>query len=125
MGAVDIRHEMDVEPFLSIRFQGFSNHDRTKVRPPNADVHHISDALARVAGPLPATYSITKGLHVLEDRVHLGHDVGTVNNDGTIRAVAQRDVEHSTILGDVNLLPIEHLFGPAFEIRLSGEVAQE
>src|SRR5215475_16206878 len=98
MSAVDIRYEMDVEPFLGVWFQGLGDHDRAEVGTPNADIHHVGDALACVAGPLPVTYRVTKGLHVLEDRVHLGHDIRAVNNDGTIGAVAQRDVEHGTVL---------------------------
>jgi hypothetical protein len=34
-------------------------------------------------------------------------------------------MEHGPVLGDVDLLPGEHLLGPAFEIRLSGKIAQE
>src|SRR4029434_6069202 len=85
----------------------------------------VSDALACVASPLPATYGVTKGLHVLEDRIHLGHDIRAVHHDGPIGAVAQRDVEYGTIFGEVDLLPAEHLLGPPFEIRLSGEITQE
>ena len=62
---------------------------------------------------------------MLQDRIHLGHDVGTINHDGTIRAVTQRDVEHGTVLGDINLLSVEHLLGPACEIRLPSKIAQE
>ena len=123
--AVDIRYEVDIESFLGVRFQGLGDHDRAQVGPPDADVHHVGDTLARVAGPLPAAYGVTKGLHVLEDRVHLGHDICAVHDDGTIGAVAQRDVEHGALFGDVDLVPVEHLLGPAFEIRLPGEVAQE
>src|SRR5262247_2312836 len=116
---------MDIEPFLSVRFQGLGDHNWPEVRPSDADVHHVGDALARVASPLAAAYSVTKTLHVLEDRLHLGHDIRAVNNNGTIGAVAQRDMEHGPVLGDVDLLPSKHLLGPAFEIRLSGKVAQE
>src|SRR5262245_17434832 len=104
MGAVDIRYEMDVESFLSVRFQGLSDHDRAEVRPSDTDVHHVGNALARIASPLSTAYSVTKGVHVLEDRIHLKHDIRTVHQDGTIGAVAQRNVEHGTVLGDVDLL---------------------
>jgi hypothetical protein len=50
---------------------------------------------------------------VREDGVDLGHDVLAIDEDGAVGAVAQRDVEDGAVLGDVDLLAGEHLFGPA------------
>src|SRR5262245_6205764 len=106
MRAVDIRHKVDVQPFLGVRFEGFGDHHRAEIGTANSDVHYVSNAFARVASPGAAPNSITKGLHVLEDGIHLGHDILAIDHDGAIGTVAQRDVKHSTLLSDIELLPV-------------------
>ena len=46
--------------------------------------------------------------HLVEHRVHLGHDVHAVDLDHRALGRPQRDVEHGAVLGDVDLLAAEH-----------------
>jgi hypothetical protein len=44
----------------------------------------------------------------IEHRVHLRHHVLAVDEDGAVAAVAERDVQHRALLGDVDLVAGEH-----------------
>ena len=57
--------------------------------------------------------------------MHCRHDILAVNHDRAIGAVAQRDVEHGPLLGEVDFFPVEHFLCPTLEIRLPGQIAQQ
>ncbi len=81
--------------------------------------------LAGGAEPTARAHIVGKDPHLLEDRVDRRHDIDPVDLDGGVRAVAQGDVEHGTILGPVDRGAREHLAGGLVDSRRRSELAEE
>jgi len=47
--------------------------------------------------------------------VHLGHDVHVVNDERRARGQAKSDMQNGTVLGDVDVLALEHGVATGFE----------
>ncbi len=116
---------MNAQALPRVGLQRLGDHDRSEIRPADADVHDVGDGLARVARPRARADRRRELLHVREDAIHVGHHVATVDDDGTIRAIAKRDVQDRAVLRDVDLLAGEHPARPTREIRLRRERAQQ
>ena len=118
--AVDIRHEVRCEVAFRVVLESLSDHDGTKVRATNADVHNRLDLLARV--PLPLATSDALG----EDTYMLEHTSDLVNarlrDLECVAKVAQRNVQHSTILRSIDMLAGKHGIARILDARLSHEV---
>ena len=123
--AVHVRHKMQMKAPLAERFQCLGDHDRAEVRAANADVGNVGDGLAGVALPRAAADFVTKHRHLLQHAIDLGHHVFTVHKNRAIGSIAQRDVQHGAVLGEVDLLPREHLLRPPRHVRLQRQVEEE
>ena len=56
--------------------------------------------------------------HLTQHAVDLRHHVNTIDQDGAIRAVAERDVQHSAVFAGVDAFATKHLFAPCLDILL-------
>ena len=63
--------------------------------------------------------------HVRQDRVDLRHHILAIDKDRPVRAIAQRDVQHGAVFGDVDFLPGKHLLGHPGHIALDRQLAQQ
>mmetsp|Transcript_11100 Transcript_11100/g.25696 ORF Transcript_11100/g.25696 Transcript_11100/m.25696 type:complete len:236 (+) Transcript_11100:1201-1908(+) len=105
---VDVRHKVHVEVAFAIRLERLGHHHRTEVRAADPEVDDVRDGFARVPLPLARAHALDESFHLAEHRVHLGHHVGAVDKDRRVRAVSQRDVQHGTLLSEIDLLAREH-----------------
>ena len=123
MCRVDVGDEEELEVTLRIRREGDVRHDGTEVRPADADVDDVLDALAGEALPLALADEIGEVAHLLEDGADGRHHVLAVHVDARLRiAVAQRRVQHGAVFGHVDLLAGEHLLDLSLEVRRLGEL---
>ena len=60
-----------------------------------------------------------------DDRVDLTHHVFAVHKNRPIRAVPQGNVQDGPILGRVDFLAREHLFGPVLDLGLPGQIEEQ
>ncbi|GMR55918.1 hypothetical protein PMAYCL1PPCAC_26113, partial [Pristionchus mayeri] len=105
--SIDVADEVDLGADLVVA-QGLSHHQRTQIRSSDADVDDISDLLASVASPGARDDRSAELLHVSQHAVDIGHHILSLHENGRVSAVAKRDVKHSTVLGEVDLLAAEH-----------------
>ena len=73
MGAVHVGDEMGRDARHGVVRQGEAHHLRPEVRAADADIDHISNFFARVAGPLAGVDATAKPAHLAEHPVDLGH----------------------------------------------------
>ena len=83
IGAVDVGHEAALELGAAVRAQRVVGHRGAEVAAADADVHDRADAPARVPRPLARPHPIGERAHSVEDTVHLGDDVDTVDRQAT------------------------------------------
>lgn len=125
VGAVDVGDEMGAEVFLRVGLERLGDHDGAEVGAADADVDEVGDGLAGVAFPFAGADGVGEFFHVGEDGIDLGHDVLAIDEDGAIRAIAERDVEDGAIFSDIDFLAGEHLLGHAVDVLLNGERAEQ
>ena len=83
-------------------------HDRAEIRATDADVHDIANPLSRMALPSAVSESIGKVRHAIKHRMDLGHHVLTFHKEGSLPRRAQSHMQHRSLLGGVDPLPVEH-----------------
>ena len=85
------------------------------------------DLLAGNALPLTGAHALGKGIHTVEDLVHVGDNILAVNDELALlaRRAAQRGVQHGAVLGSVDVLAGEHGFAALLELNLAGQIAQQ
>jgi hypothetical protein len=86
----------------------FVRHDRPKIRSADADIDHITNALAGMALPGATAQPIGKSRHPFKNGVDIGDHVAAVMNDGRAVRRTQRDMKCGTVLRDINLVASEH-----------------
>mmetsp|Transcript_41489 Transcript_41489/g.111062 ORF Transcript_41489/g.111062 Transcript_41489/m.111062 type:complete len:486 (+) Transcript_41489:360-1817(+) len=122
--AVNVADEVDLEP-RAVVLERLGDHNRTQVRPADADVDDVGEALAREAHALAAPNLIDEDANLGKHRVDLWHNVGTVNEDRGVGAIAERDVEHGPVLSDVDFVAAEHSLDLVLQSRLLSESDEE
>jgi hypothetical protein len=65
-----------------------------------------------MALPLSAADAVGKRGHSVQNLVHTGHDIHSVDHDGTAAGGAQRYVENRPVFSAVDLVAIEHRVDP-------------
>jgi hypothetical protein len=85
----------------------------------------VADAPAVVSQPSAAADAVGEAAHLVEHRVHGGHDVHPVHLDALAARRAQRRVEHGTVLGRVDPLAAEHRVAAAGDVDRAGEIEQQ
>ena len=108
VGAVDIGNETEGQRAVGVGAKGLVGHNRSEVGAADADVDDIPDLLAGVPFPLTRADAVGKGTHRLENLVDFGHDIHPVNLDHLSLRGAESDVQDGTVLGDIDLLALEH-----------------
>ncbi len=108
IGAVDIGDEAERAAAVAVVFERLVGHRRSEIGAADADIHDGADRLAGVAGPSAAAHAFGERGHLVEHRMHLRHHVLAVDHDRGASRRAQRDVQHGPVLGDVDLLAVEH-----------------
>jgi hypothetical protein len=63
-------------------------------------------------GPVAGADALGERRHAAKDAVHLGDDIVPVDDDRPPRGCAQRDMQHGSVLGDVDPLAREHGLDP-------------
>ncbi|MCY1504752.1 hypothetical protein D9M68_389340 [compost metagenome] len=107
VGAVDVGDKVKARAVMEGR-ESQRRHDRAKVGAADADVDDIGDLLAGGAFQRARADAVGKGAHGVEHAVDVGHHVLAVDEDRAVAAVAQRRVQHGTLLGDVDDVAAEH-----------------
>src|SRR5207249_2567550 len=100
-------------------------HDRPKVGAADADVHNVANALAGVTLPRATADAVGEVGHLIEDGMHLEHDILAVECYGRTFRGAQSNVQNGALLGDIDLLAAEHGIDATAQIRLFGELDEE
>ena len=108
IGGVHVADEAKSHVAPAVVAQRLVGHDRPQIGAADADVDHVADRLAGVAGPAPAAHLYRERGHALQDIVHLRHHVLAVHEDFGVQRRAQGHVQDSPVLGDVDLVAAEH-----------------
>ena len=124
-GPIDIGDETEVEPAVAVAAQGLIGHLRAEIRPADADIHDVADALSRVAGPRAVAHLRRERRHAVEHRVHAGDDVLAIDLDHGAARSAQGDVQHRAAFGRVDLLAAEHGVAPRRHAAFLGETHEQ
>ena len=118
--AVDVRDKVGLEVAFRVVLESLSDHDGTKIRSTNSDVHNRLDLLARVPLPLAAPDALGEDADMLE---HPSDLVNARFGDlERVVKVAQRNMQHSTALRRVDMLAGKHGIARTFDARLSHEL---
>ena len=77
--------------------------------------------------PLTGAHALGKGIHAVENLVHVGDDVLVVDDELALLAcrAAQRGVQDGAVLGGVDVLAGEHGVAALLELHLAGKIAQQ
>ena len=124
MSAVDVGHKVRLGSHLE-RLQSLRDHQRPQVGPPDPNVDDVSDGLAGIPLPFPGNNLVAKPLHVVQDPVDLGHDVLAVDDDGSVASVPEGDVEHRSVLGEVDRHAREHGVSSGLDVARLGQIHQQ
>ncbi|MPM23084.1 hypothetical protein SDC9_69547 [bioreactor metagenome] len=124
IGRVDVGDEPTLQAQLAVRLERLVGHHRAEVGATDADVDHRTDRLAGDAAPLAGPHLAGEGVDLVQLGVHVGHDVLAVDDQRLPGRLAQRGVQHRTVLGDVDPVTAEHRVDPVGEVHLVGEVDQ-
>ena len=121
VGTVDVRDEAVGHRAVDVVTQRLHRHLRPEVAAADADVHHGAHPLAGVARPVTRSHALGERAHAIEDLVHLGHDVASVDLDARPARGAQGHVHDGAILRDVDPLAGEHRLDALTQARSAGE----
>lgn len=105
-------------------FQSFAQKN-LQVRATNTNVDNGVDLLARVTLPLAASHLLREFLHVLENRIDTLDDTLTIDLHGLICDITEGGVVDGAVLGEVDVLTLEHGIAQPFEVGLLGQFDQE
>ena len=124
IGAIDIGNKAEGHVPLAVVAKRLVGHDGAEIRTADPDVDHVLDALAGVSLPLTASHALGKGTHGFENLVDLGNDIHAVHFDHLSLGRPEGHVQDGPVLGDVDLLPGEHLVAVLLQTDFLGELNQ-
>jgi len=104
--------------------QRLVRHYRTEVRSADADVDDIADAFAGMAFPRSASHPIAEIGHLVEHRMHPGHHILSVYDDGCSPWGPQGDMQDRPLFRDIDLLAPEHGIDSRLKPGCFGELNQ-
>ncbi len=106
-----------------VRSQSLDYHARSEVGSANADINHIADRLTGIPAPVTGMHPGDEFPHLLQYRVHSGHDILSVDPHGAIGTIAQSHMQCRTLFRAVNRLarkhPLDFIFEPAFARKVA------
>ena len=123
MGTIDVRNKVHIQ-VIFVRTQRFGHHERAKIGAADTDVHDVGNRFTGVAFPATGDNSFREGFHLLKHGVHFRHHIFAINQNRSIAAVTQRNVQHRAIFRAVNLLAGEHGFNGVSQEGLFGQILQ-
>mmetsp|Transcript_9105 Transcript_9105/g.15829 ORF Transcript_9105/g.15829 Transcript_9105/m.15829 type:complete len:501 (-) Transcript_9105:206-1708(-) len=121
---VDIGAEEHFEVTFGVWLESLRDHDGSEVGSANTNVDYGVDGLASVSLPRSIADVFGKGLDLGEDLVDLRHDILSIDVDGSVGLIPQRDVEDGAALGVVDFLSREHFLGLSHDIGFGGELVE-
>ncbi len=123
VGRVDVRDEPRLDPGGRVGAQRLVHHDGAEVGTADADVDDVRDLLAGHTDPLPRPHAVGEGIHRVENRVHVGIDILTIDDErgGLTCRAAQRRVQHRAVLRGVQVHAGKHLGEPLGNAGLLGQ----
>ena len=113
VSAVDIGNKIDfgrifaVSGFVCIRLQRFGDHHRTEIGTADADVHHITDFLARKSKPLARTNQMRERFHVFENSANFWHHVLAIDANRIISLIAESGMQDGAFFRRVDFFSRE------------------
>src|SRR5262249_40084550 len=125
VGAVDVRHEPERHIALAVMTQCFVGHDRPEVGATDADVDDVTDPLTRVSLPLTAADAVREVRHLIEHCMDMWYDVLAVHDDRCPSWRTQGNMQHSAVLGDVDLVAAEHRVDALAQTTLLGQFSEQ
>ena len=93
-------------------------HDRSKIGPADSDIDDVPDAFARVAFPFAIAHAIGEVCHPIEHRMHVRHNILSINQNRGILWCPQGGVQDCAFLRNVDLFPAEHGVDSVAQARL-------
>ena len=108
VGAVDVRDEAKGHRAIAVVFERFIRHDGAEVGAADADVDHVANAFARVAGPRAAAHAVREVSHRVEHGVDFWNQVLAIDNDRHAAWRAQGDMQNGPVFGQVDLVSAKH-----------------
>src|SRR5438270_7951003 len=123
--SVNVRHKTKGDIALAVVFQGLISHHRSKIRPAYANVNDVTNRLASVSLPLTAADTIGKRSHLVQHRMHPGHNIPTLNKNRLALRRSQRDVKNGAIFRDIDLFSTAHRIDPLPQPGLLGQLNEK
>src|SRR5262245_29028412 len=105
--------------------QCFISHHRTEVGAADADIDDVTDALAGMSLPLTAADAVGEVCHLIEHCMDMWNDVLAVHDDRCPPWRTKGNVQHSAILGDVDLVAAEHRVDALAQTALLGQFGEQ
>lgn len=125
MRAVDVGDKVELHALLAVGLESLADHDRAQVGATDTDVDDGVDRLAAVALPLAAPDLLGELLHVVEHAVDLLHYALPIHLHRVILGVPEGDMVHGSVLGEVDLLTLEHVISELLDVGLLGQLDQQ
>ena len=122
MRAIHVGDEMQPRPVMIGR-QRQRRHRRAEIRAADADIDDIGELCAAGRRDRPRAQPRGESRHALQHVIHRRHDVLSVDEDGPVRTIAQRDMQHGAILGRIDRRTREHGIALAGELGRPGQAA--
>src|SRR5262245_49506143 len=105
--------------------QCFVGHYRPEIGAANADVDDVTNALTSVSLPLTAANAVGEVRHLVEYCVDMWYNVLAIDEDGCSSWCTQGNVQHSAVLGDVDLVAAEHRVDALAQTGLLGQFSEQ
>ena len=121
---VEIRHIVHTQRRVADGAQRLINHLRPQIGAADAYIHDVANRHALMPHALAGTQRFSKLAHPLPGTLHLWHHIALRIGERRCRA-AQRDMQNSTIFGDVDVITGEHPSNPLGEERLFRQLDQQ
>lgn len=121
--AVNVGDKVERQVALAIMLERLGDHNRAKVRSTDTNVDNGVDGLAGVTLPGTRPNGVRKLLHVLQHTCDLGNSL-LLDVESTLGGVTKSHVQHSTVLGRVDVLAGKHLVAEPLDLGLTGQVEQ-
>ena len=93
---------------MTERVEGLVRHRRSEVGPPDPNVDNVRHPVVR-------SNPIREHCHGVKHRVHVRHDVDTIDLEARISGHSERDMTDGAVFGHVDALTGEHRIAPLLD----------
>ena len=123
--AVDIRQVMAANTFLRVGQQRFGHQLWAQERAADTDVHNVGDGLFGITAPQAFMNATDQFGHLVQDFMHLGHDVRAIDRELVGHRATQCRVQGRTAFGGVDDFAREQRFDCTLEVDFVGQIDQQ